>query len=99
MTILELCDRCIDFLSSGATKCTENSEENAKLIKELQNLKGWAYPQLELGDITQVVRCRRCKFYKRYKKKGSMKGAPFYACSITKTKRDPDFYCKDGKGT
>lgn len=56
----------------------------------------WMYKELATDDVELVVRCKRCKYYKKYKKKEDIKAKPFYACSLTKQKRDPQFFCADG---
>lgn len=96
VTVFEVCDRAITLIGIVAKKSAKNAVEAALTIDELTKLKGWAYPELTTDDIVRVVRCSKCKNYKKYKKKGDPKAAPFYACSLNMTKRDPDFYCKDG---
>lgn len=79
---------------------TNASGEKATLsdvIGSLERLVKWMYPELSPEDIEKVVRCKRCRFYKRYKKKGSLKGQTFRACSKDMQKRDPMFFCKDGE--
>ena len=56
----------------------------------------WMYKDLAVDDLALVVRCECCKYYKKYKKKDDIKARPFYACSLTKQKRDPKFFCADG---
>lgn len=97
MTIAELIDRTVTLLKLVASKSVKQSTEATNLVKELSKLKDWAYPQLTTADMVRVVRCRKCKFYKRYKKKGDPKAVAFYACSLDKKKRDEDFYCGEGK--
>jgi hypothetical protein len=97
MPIAELIDRVVALLSIVASKSNKNAEEANLLKQELLHLKGWAYPHLTTKDLVQATRCGKCKFYKRYKRKGDPKAAPFYACSITKIKRSEDFYCAEGK--
>ena len=96
MTVAELCDRAVGLIGVVAKKSAKHAVEAAQVINELTRLKGWAYPQLDTGDIVRVVRCKRCKHYKRYKKKDDRKAAPFWACSLTKIKRDPEFFCGEG---
>lgn len=97
MVVSELCDRAVQLIEVVAKKSQKNKEEAQAVIDDLLRLKGWAYPHLTTDDIVRVVRCKKCKFYKKYKKKDDRKSLPFYACSLTKTKRSPDFYCKDGR--
>ena len=97
MTILELCDKSIQLLGLVAKNSAKHALEAEQAIKELTRLKSWAYPELTTEDFVKAVRCKRCKFYKRYKKKGDRKAAPFYACSLNMIKRPEDFYCGEGK--
>lgn len=70
---------------------------NTQLIKELTKLKGWIYPALSTEDIALVVRCKKCKYYKKYRRKNDIKTPSFYACSLTHAKKDPNYYCADGE--
>jgi hypothetical protein len=97
MVVSELCDRAVSLITVVAKKSAKHAVEAAQVIDDLTRLKGWAYPHLTTDDIVRVVRCKRCKHYKKYKKKDDRKSQPFWACSLTKIKRDPDFYCKDGR--
>lgn len=97
MVVSELCDRAVKLLEVVANKSEKHSAEAKHLIDELIRLKGWAYPHLTTDDIVRVVRCERCAYYKKCRKKGDIKAVPFYMCSITKTKRPPEFYCKEGR--
>ena len=97
MRISELIDKVVTLLHLVAAKSPKNSVEAELLTKELLNLKGWAYPELTTEDFVKVTRCKRCKFYRKYKKKGDRKSAPFYACSLNMIKRPEDFYCGEGK--
>ena len=63
----------------------------------LEHIANWMYPELSTEDIAKVVRCKKCRYYKKYKKKGTLKGAAFYACSKDMQKRDPMFFCKEGE--
>ena len=67
-----------------------------KVAEDLEDLIGWISPDLECRDIVKVVRCKHCAYYRRFKKKGEFKSVPFYACKLDMSKRDPEFYCKDG---
>ena len=67
------------------------------IATELDKVAKWVYPDLQTEDISIVVRCKRCKYYKRYRKKGALKQVPFYACSKDMKRRDPMFFCKDGE--
>lgn len=97
MVVSELCDRAVSLISIVARKSAKYDVEATQVIDELTRLKGWAYPELTTEDFVKVTRCKRCKFYKRYKKKGDRKSAPFYACSLSMIKRPEDFYCGEGK--
>lgn len=67
------------------------------LLSSLNKLVGWLYKDLTTESIERVVHCYDCQYYKKYKKKGALKSATFYACSHDMKKRRPDFYCKDGE--
>lgn len=58
---------------------------------------GWVYPDLKTGDIQKVVRCKDCRYYKRYKKKGQVKPVVKLLCSLDKRERTPEFYCAEGR--
>ena len=75
----------------------DNTVKVKDLVASLNKLLGWLYKDLTDECIEKVTRCYDCQYYKKYKKKGTVKGAAFYACSIDKVKRRPDFYCKDGE--
>lgn len=89
MKVYDLIDSVLEVLKKYPSDTTI-------LQAELHKMQSWLYPGLTTDDMKMVVRCKNCRFYKRYKKKGAPKIPAFYACSITKTKRDPEFYCKDG---
>lgn len=74
----------------------DESVSVTQLINELTKMMGWLYKDLNTDDIEKVVRCYNCKYYRKYKKKRSLKSETFYACSLDKAKRRPDFFCKDG---
>lgn len=79
------------FMTDGKSiKATE-------LLDPLNKLLGWLYKDLTSESIERITRCRDCRYYKKYKKKGDIKAAPFYACSHDKQRRRPDFFCKDGE--
>ena len=80
-----------DFLS----KAFENN--CLFLVASLTKLFGWLYKDLTDESLERVTRCYDCRYYKKYKKKGAVKGAAFYACSLDRAKRRPDFFCKDGE--
>lgn len=68
-----------------------------ELVSALSKMMGWLYKELTTDDLEKVTRCCECRYYKKYKKKGAMKGTAFYACSQDMNKRRPDFFCKDGE--
>lgn len=75
----------------------DNTVKVKDIIAALNKLVGWLYKDLTTDNIERVVRCYDCEYYKKYKKKGAIKGGTFHACSKDKAKRRPDFYCKDGE--
>lgn len=66
-------------------------------VQEMKRVCEWTYPELSTGDVQRVVHCERCTFYKRYRKKGSLKKTVKRLCSLNHIERSPDFFCKDGK--
>ena len=98
MKLSELIDRAVTLLRLVAAKSTKQAPEAELILEELLQLKGWAYPYLTTADIVKVVRCKKCRYYKKYKKKNDRKSQPFWACSLTMIKRPEDFYCAEGKG-
>lgn len=79
------------FTNSAGEKATIDDIAN-----ELDKVSKWLYKDFYTEDIDKVVRCKKCKYYKKYKKKDDRKSPPFWACRLTKIKRDPEFYCKEG---
>ena len=67
------------------------------IIRGLDNITGWLYPNLTPEDVTRVVRCKNCCYYKTYKRKGYKKAVKFKACSKDMKRRDPMFYCQEGE--
>ena len=96
MVVSELCDRAVSLITVVAKKSAKHAVEAAQLMDDITRLKGWAYPYLTTDDIVRVVRCHRCKHYKKYRLKNDRKTKPFYACSLTKIKHPEDYFCKDG---
>lgn len=97
MTLRELIDRTTEILDKGVNSHLLSNSEHKNLILAWGKLKSWVYPQLTVDDMQLVTRCKHCKYYKKYKKKDNPKAASFWACSKTKLKREPDFFCKDGE--
>lgn len=62
----------------------------------LRTVLHWCYPNLTDQDIQRVVRCKNCEHYHRYKQKDEFKPQVVYMCSKDKSRRPPDFFCKDG---
>lgn len=80
------------FTNSAGEKATIDYVAN-----ELDKVSKWLYKDFHTEDIDKVVRCKNCKYYKKYKKKGAIKASVFWACSRDMQKRDPMFFCKDGE--
>ena len=74
-----------------------NTVKVKDLVTSLTKLVSWLYKDLTDESLERVTRCYDCRYYKKYKKKGAVKGAAFYACSLDRVKRRPDFFCKDGE--
>lgn len=78
------------------------SNEEATTLKdlyvELDNLENWCYKGK--FEVQQVVRCKNCKYYKRYKKKlkdNRYDHKIIAACSKDKIQRHPEFFCANGE--
>lgn len=80
------------FTNSAGEKATIGDIADA-----LDNVSKWLYKDFHTEDIDKVVRCKKCKFYKKYKKKGVFKPQVFQACSKNMKEHDPMFFCKDGE--
>lgn len=65
-------------------------------IAQVKNLYSWCYDQLELKNIIKVCRCKDCKYYKKYRKKNSLKKVYKMLCSLDKTEKPPEWYCPKG---
>ncbi len=74
-----------------------NTVKVKDLVASLTKLVSWLYKDLTDESLERVTRCYSCRYYKKYKKKGAVKGTAFYACSLDRAKRRPDFFCKDGE--
>lgn len=61
---------------------------------ELSKFLQWVYPKLDTCNIKKIVFCERCKYYKKYRKKGT--AVTRYLCSLDKSAKQSDFYCADG---
>lgn len=68
-----------------------------EVVSGLESVVKWIHPEITTEDIVRVVRCKKCRHYKTYKKKGAFKATPFKACSLDMKKRDPMFYCGSGE--
>lgn len=75
----------------------DDTVEVKDIIAQTKKLMGWLYKDLTTDNIEKITRCYDCRYYKKYKKKGALKGTAFYACSLDRAKRRPDFFCKDGE--
>ena len=102
-TLFDMCNKIIQKelkKNSKASIQTDEGEEYkyTRLSEELNNLNSWCYKG-EI-DVQKVVRCKNCKYYKRYKKKtlkNPYEHQTFFACSRDKIRRKPEFYCYNGE--
>ncbi len=67
------------------------------VLSSMSKLSEWVDHELSSDELVKVVRCKQCRYYKKYRKKDAYKQATFYACSKDMQKRKPDFYCGDGE--
>ena len=101
-TIFRACDTLVRAKAKTSPGCMIPAGDEKisckELSKELNNLENWCYKD-EL-EVKQVVRCKNCVYYKRYKKKSQKnphKHIVFCACSKDKIKREPEFFCANGR--
>lgn len=80
------------FINSAGEKATIEEVADA-----LDKVSKWLYKDFHTEDIDKVVRCKRCRFYKKYKKQGEFKPKVFMACSKDMKRHDSMFFCKDGE--
>lgn len=67
-----------------------------EVSNEISALLGWACPTIETDRLKMIIKCEKCKHYKKFKKKSDPKRA-VRLCEIDKSARRPDFYCADGE--
>ena len=79
------------FTSPDGEKMTISDVAN-----KLGMVSKWVYPGLDSDDITCVVRCKKCIYYKKYRNNKGIKSQTFRACSKGMSRRSEDFFCKDG---
>lgn len=104
-TLLKICSamtkRKIKENPAGAFKAGETRVPFTQILSELEALRGWCYPDLDTGDLCQVVRCKNCHYYKPYTQSAdSWTRKHNYTMMCTKGKmpvhRPENFYCADG---
>ena len=95
-TALNQIDSLLGEIRSPYKLKTGDKIDIDSLHKVTKRLYSWCFPELSTENVSIVVKCKECAYYKRYKIKNNPKSVPFYACSIFKRKTDPDFFCKDG---
>lgn len=94
----------VKLLKRQAKECnrTFTSPEGEKITisdiaHRLETVQKWIYPKIYNEEIRRVVYCEKCKFYKKFRKKGSKpKSGVFFACAKDMKRRDPMFYCAEG---
>lgn len=67
-----------------------------EVVTALTLICKWAYKDLDSSDLEVVVHCKDCVHYKKYRKKNVFKSDTVWLCSLDKTKKWPEFYCKEG---
>lgn len=88
---------CNDYEHAIGLLRKQSDKKSVEVANRLEKVLHWTYPDLSTEDIVKVIRCKDCMYYKKYRKKSPYKSVAFYACSLTKTKREPTFFCKDGE--
>lgn len=107
MTIKQILSITIDILTEAKEKSPNRQvafpvdDGTQKIpidaaIAQVKNLYSWCYDQLELKNIIKICRCKDCKYYRRYRKKDSLKKVYKMLCSLDKTERPPEWYCPKG---
>lgn len=105
-TLLKICSamlkKKIKENPGGAFKAGDTRVPFSQVLSELEALMGWCYPDLDTGDIRQVVRCKNCRYYKPYTQSAdSWTRKRDYTMMCTKGKmpvqRPENFYCADGR--
>ena len=103
LTLKSVLDVCIKTLKAkeqenpgGVFDTPHGDIPYSYAISELKRVLKWLYPEFHTQDVQVVTRCKDCRHYKRYRKKGSMKPVFKYLCELDKTERPEDFYCKEG---
>lgn len=99
-TVFKICKNLANKqLKANPTQGFKVEDEHIYLkdvIQELDLLTGWCYPG-EL-DVQQIVRCKNCKHYKKFKSKNPYNRKGFiYMCKCTRTPTKPEFYCAHGE--
>lgn len=65
------------------------------LCSALKNVSDWCYDG-EM-DIAQVVRCKNCINYKRYRHTPNPRDKGSMCCRLDKQKKSPEHYCAFGE--
>lgn len=68
-----------------------------EVVDALKKVHAWVHPELVSESLVKVVRCKNCRNYKSYRKKGVYKAPSFKMCCLDRTKREPDFFCAQGE--
>ncbi len=101
-TLFNACSTICKNLSKGHPDRGISTAEGRMTLKdissELDNLCNWCYKGTI--DVEKVVRCKDCKYYKKFKR--NLEKNPYdhevvMLCSKTRTPRQPEFFCADGK--
>lgn len=105
MKVVDVYKLAIRVLKKQAKECPSKSFTNSSgetvtikdIADKMETVVKWIHPELYTDDVACVVRCKKCRFYKTYKKKGAFKSVPFKACCKDMKKRDPMFFCAEGE--
>lgn len=69
----------------------------ATAASELRKVVAYVYPELNTSNVQQVVRCKDCKHYKRYRSKKNPRAPGRWLCALDKKERVSEFFCADGE--
>lgn len=101
-TVFTTCSRICKVMSKSHPDRGMQTDEGwvslSDLSKELDNLCNWCYK--DTIDVQKVVRCKNCVHYKKFKcnkEKHPYDHTSVMMCKMTKTRREPDFFCSEGR--
>lgn len=64
---------------------------------ELRKVVAWVYSELDTGDVQQVIRCKNCANYRKYRSRKNPRAPGRWLCKLDKVEREPEFFCAAGQ--